>query len=130
MEDQENAAAEATENEATAGAAEGAESNASDVPAEAEAVVEAGVDDVKDVYDFAKSKVEEINKLPKKSNYHNARRSAYKSIMELIIPTPPKPKKSKGKKAAEGEGSGDAAGATEGSGDPTDQSGVGDTGAA
>lgn len=80
--------------------------NVTDVPAEAEAAVEApqGTSDVQEIFDFAKNEVEKIEASEKKSNYHNARRSAYKTIMEMIHPTPPKPKKSKAKAKAAGAG--------------------------
>lgn len=49
--------------------------------------------DLQALVDFIDAEVAAINGLPKKSNYHNARRSAYMTIRNLIIPPPPKPAK-------------------------------------
>ena len=49
--------------------------------------------DLQALVDFIDAEVTAINGLPKKSNYHNARRSAYMTIRNLIIPPPPKPEK-------------------------------------
>jgi antitoxin component of RelBE/YafQ-DinJ toxin-antitoxin module len=96
-----------------AAAVEGAEAVAAgsteNVPEEAEAAVEApvGVTDTDAIIEFLDKEISDINALPKKSNYHNARRSAYKTVRDLISPPPPKPpkvKKSKAKSAAAGAG--------------------------
>lgn len=60
---------------------------------------------VQQILDLCNDKISEIEKLDKKSNYHNARRSTFKAIRDLIQPPPPKPKKEpKAKKAAAGAG--------------------------
>lgn len=75
-----------------------------------EAVTEtvvAGVEDVATIAARCKEEIAAIDGLPKKSNYHNARKSAYKAILDLIEPPAPKPvkekkpKKTKEEKAAE-----------------------------
>jgi hypothetical protein len=55
--------------------------------------------DAQAVADFCQDRIDEIDKLGKKSNYHNARKSAYKSIRDLINPPAPKPEKEKKSKA-------------------------------
>ena len=67
--------------------------------AEAPAPAPALTPDLQALVDFIDGEVKTINGLPKKSNYHNARRSAYITIRNLIIPPPPKPEKVKPAKA-------------------------------
>src|SRR5262245_21841224 len=49
-------------------------------------------EDLKSVVEFLDIKIKEIVDSGKTSNYHNARKSAFKQVRELILPTPPKPK--------------------------------------
>jgi hypothetical protein len=76
--------------------AEGAEGAAAE-----EAAVEApvGVTDPEAIIGFIDENVAAILAMDKKSNYHNARRSAFMQVRNLIAPPPPKPKKEKKSKA-------------------------------
>lgn len=63
------------------------------------------------IVDAIDVEVGKIDALPKKSNYHNARRAAFKQIRNMIAPPAPKPEKVK---ATKGKASGkEAAPATE-----------------
>lgn len=63
------------------------------------------------IVDAIDVEVTKIDALPKKSNYHNARRAAFKQVRNMIAPPAPKPEKVK---ASKGKASGkEAAPATE-----------------
>ena len=85
---------------------EALESTATPLSAELQAVV-----------NFCDAKIQEIQESEKKSNYHNARRSAFKQVREMILPTPPKKTKAEIKaeeKAAKEQAAKEAAEAEQG----------------
>lgn len=86
----------------------------------------------KEVYDYCVEQVAEIEALPKKSNYHNARRSTFKAIKNLISPPPPKPVKEKKEPKAKAAAAGETGAVTDANtGEVVEQvEATGDTGAA